>query len=538
MLAESIRRRIPVVVAAACGSVVRAQGVVEVWEPGSGVANFARTLASAGDMDGDGRGDFALAHDWTQGKGRVDVYSGASLQPLYVFHGAALNAGLGRAIEPLGDLDGDGFGELAIGAPGQDRVVVVSGAFGDVIRDWQGLPNGDGLGAALALLGDVQGDGWPDLAVTAFDAQPSRVLFLSGYDGAILRELSQWPPQSFGERLAAGGDADGDGIGDLLIASTSDIRRVYLHSGATGALLRTFLPHDAQPAFPDGIAFVPDLDGDERADVAIGDTDADTTWTDTGAVRIYSGATGQVLRTLSGGPYEKLGLEIEPIADADGDGVEDLLLSAAGSNLASGYVTLVSGASGAQIQRLGGAGAHVGGALAALPDVDLDGHVDYLARSWRFGNDPTVLLVTAGTSSGASYCVAKIDSAGCQPRIAGAGTPSLTGPDDFRITSSQVQSQRAGLLFWGYASSATSFSGGKLCVASPQVRTAGQFSGGNPNAVDCSGAFDLPLSNAYFLAKGVLPGQVLHAQYWSRDPGNPPPGNVSLSDGWAWTVAP
>lgn len=90
---------------------------------------------------------------------------------------------LGTAIAPLGDLDGDGTPDLAVGAPGYDGDAEDSGDVWVLYLDPSGDPKRSvdlgkqkavlaagiqaefGLGAALANLGDLDGDGFPELAV-------------------------------------------------------------------------------------------------------------------------------------------------------------------------------------------------------------------------------------------------------------------------------------------------------------------------------------------------------------------------------------
>jgi hypothetical protein len=520
--------------------ITSAQGLMEQFR-NPGVSGFGRSVSSAGDMDADGHGDIALGHGWNNSQGRVEVYSGDDFQLMYAFHGLSSNHELGRAIESVGDIDGDGHDDLALGSPGASRAIVVSGANGDTIRQWVGLPNGTGLGTAIANLGDVQGDGVNDIAVSASGFGPGRVFVFSGLDGSILREhVGFVSSQAFGDQLDGGADADGDGIGDLLIATlwNGSLPRVYLYSGASGALLRTYSPPNPQTYFPDGIALVPDADGDQLADVAIGASDDDTAWSNAGAVRIHSSATGQVVRTMYGGPHDGLGKRLERLSDADGDGIADLLASSARSNLVPSYVALYSGANGAELQRVRSAAEGLGGLLAALPDIDLDGHPEFLTQNLpSSSSDVRILLVTTGTAAGTSTCTAKTDSIGCQPAIGAVGTPSLSGADDFHVTCAQVQNNKAGLLFWGRLPASASFGGGTLCITAPVIRTPVQSSGGSPSGANCSGAFDHHFSNAYMQLKGVEPGSWMQAQYWSRDPGFQAPNNISLSNAWTWIVS-
>ena len=145
-----------------------------------------------------------------------------------------------------------------------------------------------------------------------------------------------------------------------------------------------------------------------------------------------------------------------------------------------------------------------------------------------------------GSCTGAStvYCTAKTNSAGCLPSIAFSGTPSASAGSGYVLSASQILDGKSGVLFYGKSGAAAlPFQGGTLCAAVPLVRTPLQVSGGAP---PCGGSFAMDF-NAW-IASGQDPalvaGQQVNAQYWSRDPGFPPPDNTSLSDAVEFTIAP
>jgi hypothetical protein len=116
-----------------------------------------------------------------------------------------------------------------------------------------------------------------------------------------------------------------------------------------------------------------------------------------------------------------------------------------------------------------------------------------------------------------AYCTAKTNSIGCVPAVSWTGEPSLSG-GPLVVNATQVLNNKTGLLFWGADPLAGSFQGGIKCVAAPTKRTGLQNSGGNPPPNDCSGVFSYSFDPAFFAAQGLVAGQEVHAQFWSRDP--------------------
>jgi len=148
------------------------------------------------------------------------------------------------------------------------------------------------------------------------------------------------------------------------------------------------------------------------------------------------------------------------------------------------------------------------------------------------------LEVIADCIVGVSYCTPKLNSLGCSPTIFTTGTPSLSGTAQaFRIWADNVLNQKVGLMLWSRSPASTPFGGGTLCVAAPITRTAAQNSGGTSlPAQDCTGTYVLQFTPALMSQAGLVVGDDVYSQYWSRDNGFPPPDNVGLTGGVHWEV--
>ena len=139
---------------------------------------LGQAVIGIGDVDADGRDDFAVGAPGagtltSAASGRVAVLSGADGSELYAFEAGVIFDQLGRALSSTSDVDGDGHDDLIVGAPwsdGHGRVYLLSGVDGVVRTSVTGAEPGSRFGDALAGVGDVDGSGLPDIAVGAPDA--------------------------------------------------------------------------------------------------------------------------------------------------------------------------------------------------------------------------------------------------------------------------------------------------------------------------------------------------------------------------------
>lgn len=207
-----------------------------------------------GDVNGDGYHDFVMT-DGNQG-GSAAIYSGMDGSELLRVFRVNPSDGFGRSVASLGDLDGDGISEFAVGAPETffdtgGHVYVYSGATGTLFQSFETIDPYRAFGADLDGPGDVDGDGYGDLLITAsLTGTEGAVAVFSGFDG---RRLSTFDGGSdplvrcFGDAVHGANDINQDGLMDILIgAPCSDFNGAI----ATGSMfvytLDSYLESDAK----------------------------------------------------------------------------------------------------------------------------------------------------------------------------------------------------------------------------------------------------------------------------------------------------
>jgi hypothetical protein len=147
-------------------------------------------------------------------------------------------------------------------------------------------------------------------------------------------------------------------------------------------------------------------------------------------------------------------------------------------------------------------------------------------------------MTASGLPKISTYCEAKINSAGCTPRISASGRATVSGATTLLITATKLINQSNGLFFWSLGQQSTPFRGGTLCVTPPTQRTSLQNSGGSSAGVDCSGRYSFNFDASYVAAHGLSAGMFVYGQYYQRDAGFPAPNKVGLSDAIKFPIQP
>jgi hypothetical protein len=407
-------------------SYLGAQSVGGNWEQlqridgGASLDQIGTQIGAAGDIDGDGVPDVILGANYSSPNGLFQagsafVYSGQTGSLLWRFDGSNSAEWLGHSTAGIGDVNGDGFGDVIVGAPKATpqaafragAAYIFSGADGTLILQFNGANTNDYFGTSVASAGDIDGDGVEDVVVGAPQADSGNGNTGSAfvYSGATGNQLWRFDGFQGGEwmgcAVASAGDVNADTVPDFIIGAqyTSQYGlafagSAYVFSGADGTLLWRFDSENSYDEFGTSVSTAGDVDADGHADMIIGAPLADPHGASyAGAAYVYSGATGRRLWQFTGKKAnDQLGASVSGGGDVDGDGVSDIIAGAMYTNegafLQSGSAYLWSGATGELLKTFQGAsmGDSFGSSVAFIGDVDGDQLEDFAIGARA--NDP------------------------------------------------------------------------------------------------------------------------------------------------------
>ena len=383
-------------------------------------AYFGGQVAGGGDVNGDGYSDLlAAANAFDAGQtneGRAFLFAGAAAMPgpapSWTGEGGQSDARYGETVRSGGDVNGDGYSDILVGAPS------ASGPLGGEGRAYLYLGSSTGpalapawtatgeqfvelLGTAIASAGDVNGDGYSDVIVGSdryANGHPfaGRARLYLG-SAAGLSASPAWTSEGIvdqegvGREVASAGDVNADGYSDVIVLAAQQLR-LYLGSASGLAASPAWT---GPPANPTGIhrasiASAGDVNGDGRSDVVVGSPGYSGGQSQEGRALLYLG-TGTGLTSSpvwsfeSDNPGQGLGASVASAGDVDGDGYADVIVGQpfySGDQASEGAAFLFLGGAGglevvpAWLAEGNSSTSYFGTAVSGLGDINLDGYGD------------------------------------------------------------------------------------------------------------------------------------------------------------------
>ncbi len=306
------------------------------------------------------------------------------------------STGFGDEFCDVGDLNGDGVPEILVkrSEPSGYRFSVYT--FGSVLYDLPGTE-----GAKCAAIGDVDGDGVPDFAISLpQDSVGSlfecgRVLIYSGATGTIWKSIDgTYSGEELGRLMSGIGDVNGDGHADLALAapyftnSTGVVGELLIVSGFDGSTL-----HDIVGTIPDAhlgwiVHAAGDVDHDGVPDVAAGYYTGSN-------VDVYSGATGALIRTYQPANAAGVSHDFTSGSDLDGDGTPDVVIVSHNSTFLGAF----SGSTGQLLYSINVCGtSNLWDTVSFVGDLDGDGRDDFIVCGAALLSNPNPVLVCSGAT--------------------------------------------------------------------------------------------------------------------------------------------
>jgi len=378
--------------------------------------NFGWSVSSAGDVNGDGYSDVIIgAWEYSSDSGRAYIYFGGTIMDNtadVTITAEPTSNDFGISVSSAGDVNSDGYYDVIVGAPGYasntGRVYIYyGGTIMDNISDvtMTGEATNNRFGESVSKAGDVNGDGYSDVIVGARGYSS----FIGGahifFGGASMNNTSDVTMTGeiaiieFGSSVSSAGDVNDDGYSDVIVGAygySSSTGRAYIYFG--GASMNntadvTMTGVTANNSFGYSVSSAGDVNNDGYSDVIVGEYAYSST---TGRANIYFGGasmnnTADV--TLTSEPTTTLfANSVSSAGDVNGDGYSDVIVGAIGYSLYTGKAYIYFGGASmnnsADVTMTGEASNNFFGiSVSSAGDVNGDGYLDLIAGAYGYSSN-------------------------------------------------------------------------------------------------------------------------------------------------------
>ena len=330
------------------GPVMHLVADLDIPAPSGGTGWFGISVAGAGDFNGDGYPDIIVGARNAAPPGKAFIYYGgpsldATPDLTLIGEPPTTSSWFGNSVASAGDMNGDGFDDVIVGAPAYGSAsstvgrvyVFYGGSAPDAIPDrvFTGISAGDKLGWVVGSAGDMNGDGHLDVFATApryysGGTDPGAAyVWLGGPGFDTVADLTIHG-SALTDRItsAVAGDVNADGFSDLVITRQGRAE-VFLGGSPLNAIPDLTITGDF------GSAAGGDMNGDGVEDIVLGASGDDTGGTNAGRVSVYFGGSVidaiEDMHFVGDGPNRLFGRGVATARRVDGPGPADLIVAAA-----------------------------------------------------------------------------------------------------------------------------------------------------------------------------------------------------------------
>jgi len=430
------------------------------WSAESNQENalFGSSVSSAGDVNGDGYSDVIVgAYAYDNGEtneGMAFVYHGSSeglsASPDWSAESNQESALFGISVSSAGDVNGDGCSDVIVGAYAYDNgetnegmAFVYHGSSSGLSASFNWTAESDQenalFGISVSLAGDVNGDGYSDVIVGAYAYDNGQtdegMAFVYHGSSSGLSASFNWTTESnqenayFGYSVSRAGDVNGDGYSDVIVGAYSydnvetNEGMTFVYHGSSSGLSASFNwsaeSNQENAYFGSSISSAGDVNGDGYSDVIVGAYEYDNGETDEGMAFVYHGSSEGLSAypdwsAESNQENAYFGCSVSSAGDVNGDGYSDVIVGAYGydnGQTDEGMAFVYHGSSSGLSTSFNWSAesnqenAHFGGSVSQAGDVNGDGYSDVIVGAHLYDNGETnegMTFVYHGSSSGLS----------------------------------------------------------------------------------------------------------------------------------------